>query len=33
MERGKMIRTDSIRLPDRPEMKDVHEVGYKIKEI
>ena len=33
MERGKMIRTDSIRLPYRQEMKDVDEVGYKIKEI
>ena len=28
MERGKVIRTDSIRLPDGQHMKDIDETGY-----
>ena len=28
MERGKVIRTDSIRLPDGQHMKDIDKTGY-----
>ena len=28
MERGKVIRTDGIRLPDGQDMKDIDETGY-----
>ena len=28
MERGKVIRTDGIRLPDREHMKDIDETAY-----
>ena len=28
MERGKIIRTDGIRLPDGQDLKDIYETGY-----
>ena len=33
MERGKVIRTDGIRLPDGQDLKDIDEAGYTYLEI
>ena len=33
MERGKVIRTDGIRLPDEQGMKDIDEAGYTYLDI